>query len=115
MRTRASGFDGVPTVTSYRLGWITWALARAFNLMKAKYISLVNISADAELVPELVQTRATGANLAEAVGALMDDAGRRETLSRVLIETTARMRGDGKASDRAADAVLETLDASSGQ
>lgn len=106
---------GVPTVTSYRLGWITWALARAFNLMKAKYISLVNISADAELVPELVQTRATGANLAEAVGALMDDAGRRETLSRKLIETTARMRGDGKASDRAADAVLETLDGSTGQ
>jgi lipid-A-disaccharide synthase len=106
---------GVPTVTSYRLGWITWALARTFNLMKAKYISLVNISADAELVPELVQTRATGANLAEAVGALMDDAGRRETLSRKLIETTARMRGDGKASDRAADAVLETLDGSTGQ
>jgi len=100
---------GVPTVTSYRLGWVTWALARFFNLMKAKYISLVNIAADEELVPELVQTRATGANLAAAVSGLLDDPARRERLSRRLVETTAGMRGDGRASDRAAEAVLETL------
>ena len=100
---------GVPTVTSYRLGWVTWATARLFNLMKAKYISLVNIAADEELVPELVQTRATGANLAAAVSALLDDPERRKTLSRRLVETTDEMRGDGRASDRAAEAVLDTL------
>ena len=100
---------GVPTVTSYRLGWVTWALARFFNLMKAKYISLVNIAADEELVPELVQTRATGANLAAAVSGLLDDPARRERLSRRLVETTVGMRGDGRASDRAAEAVLDTL------
>lgn len=100
---------GVPTVTSYRLGWITWALARFLGLMKAKYISLVNIAADEELVPELVQTKATGANLATAVDALLADPARRDRLARRLVETTAVMRGDGRASDRAAEAVLETL------
>lgn len=100
---------GVPTVTSYRLGWIMWALARTFNLMKAKYISLVNIAADEELVPELVQTRATGANLASAIGRLLDDPAGRAALSQRLVETTAGMRGEGRASDRAAAAVLDTL------
>ena len=59
--------------------------------------------------PELVQTRATGANLAAAVSALLDDPERRKTLSRRLVETTDEMRGDGRASDRAAEAVLDTL------
>ena len=100
---------GVPTVTSYKLGWLTWALARAFFLMKAKYISLVNIAADRELVPELIQLSATGPNLAKAVKRLFEDPERRRRLSADLIETTASMRGDGRASDRAAEAVLDLL------
>jgi lipid-A-disaccharide synthase len=100
---------GVPTVTSYKLGWITWGLARAFNLMKSKYISLVNIAADEELVPEIIQLSATGKRLADRVAGLIDNPERRVALSARLTETTARMRGNGRASDRAADAVLDTL------
>lgn len=100
---------GVPTVTSYKLGWITWALARAFNLMKSKYISLVNIAADEEIVPEIIQLSATGSRLSRAVSALLDDPDRRRRLSARLAETTAKMRGSGRASERAAEAVLETL------
>lgn len=48
--------QGAAVVTGYRLGWITWALLRAF-LFKSKYSSLVNVAANRELIPEFIQTR----------------------------------------------------------
>ena len=48
--------QGAAVVTGYRLGWITWALLRAF-LFKSKYSALVNVAADAEVIPEFIQTR----------------------------------------------------------
>lgn len=100
---------GVPTVTSYKLGWITWALARAFNLIKARFISLVNLAADRELVIERVQLSARSGILARQVSALIDDPARRASISRALQETTRAMRGEGRASDRAAAAILASL------
>lgn len=100
---------GVPTVTGYRLGWITWGIARGFNLMKAPYISLVNMAAGRLLIPEFVQTRCTGKNLAEAVEDLLADAETRTVISRGLRSAAASMRGDGDASARAAEIVRSYL------
>jgi lipid-A-disaccharide synthase len=102
---------GVPTVTGYRVGWITWALARALNLFKAKYISLVNIAADAELIPEFVQTRCTPALLAEETGRLLDAPEERVERADRLRATTQAMCGPGRASARAAETVLQLLSA----
>jgi lipid-A-disaccharide synthase len=63
---------GVPTVAAYRLGWMSWALARAV-LMKSRYISLTNIAAGEELIAERVQTRANAASLVPALLDLIDD------------------------------------------
>jgi lipid-A-disaccharide synthase len=100
---------GVPTIAAYRLGWITWGLIRVFNLMKARFISLVNIAADEELIPEFVQTRCTGRLLSREVAALLCAPTRRQELQTRLRETTAEMRGSGAASQRAAEVVLEVL------
>lgn len=48
--------QGAAVVTGYRLGWITWALLRAF-LFKSKYSALVNVAANREVIPEFIQTR----------------------------------------------------------
>ncbi|MEQ1784124.1 MAG: lipid-A-disaccharide synthase, partial [Hyphomonadaceae bacterium] len=48
--------QGAAVVTGYRLGWITWGLLRAF-LFKSKYSALVNVAANAEVIPEFIQTR----------------------------------------------------------
>jgi len=48
--------QGAAVVTGYRLGWITWALLRGF-LFKSRYSALVNVAADAEVIPEFIQTR----------------------------------------------------------
>jgi lipid-A-disaccharide synthase len=100
---------GVPTVTGYKLGWLTWAIIRGFDIMKAPFISLVNIAADEMLVPEFVQTRVRAGLMAQAVSELLDDPAAREALSARLIETTAQMRGRGEASDRAAATVLDVI------
>lgn len=98
---------GVPTVTGYRLDWLSWALARLF-LMRAPYISLVNIAAGEELILEYVQTRCTARKLADGVDLLLRDPKRREDISRRLVEQTRQMRGEGgPPSDNAAAKVLE--------
>lgn len=48
--------QGAVVVTGYRLGWITWALLRAF-LFKSKYSALVNVAVNREVIPEFIQTR----------------------------------------------------------
>ncbi|WP_291842528.1 lipid-A-disaccharide synthase [Maricaulis sp.] len=97
---------GVPTVASYKLGWITWGLVRAFNLLKTPHISLVNIAANARIIPEVIQLACTGDNLAAAVEPLLDSGERRAEMSTRLKAVTAELRGTGQASRRAAEAVL---------
>ena len=99
---------GVPAVIGYRLGWMTWFLLRAF-LLRAKYISLVNLAADEELFAERVQTQTTGPKLARECQSWLDDPARRAEVSRKLIATTEVMRGNGKAAHRAASVVCEYL------
>ncbi|MCW5723726.1 MAG: lipid-A-disaccharide synthase [Maricaulaceae bacterium] len=100
---------GVPSVAAYRVGWVTWTVARALFLLRTRYISLVNIAAGRELVPEYVQTRCTGANLARAAGAILSDPDGREETARLLRAITTEMRGEGRAADKAAEAVIALL------
>lgn len=101
---------GVPTVTGYRLGWLTWAIMRGLRVMKAPFISLVNIAAGRLLVPEFVQTQCRPGPLAGAVEALLDDPQRRASLQTELMAATRELRGEGDASRRAAETVLGLLD-----
>jgi len=100
---------GVPTVTGYKLGWLTWAIIRAFNIMRAPFISLVNIAAGRMLVPEFVQTRCRSGLLAAEAIHLLDAPERRAALSTQLVDAVQKLRGEGAASDRAADTVLQVL------
>lgn len=100
---------GVPTIAAYKLGWFAYLAARLV-LMKAKYISLANIAADEELIPEFVQLQCNGRVLAQAAGSLLEDPERRAELSRRLQAVTAQMAGEaGSPSQAAAQAVLEIV------
>jgi lipid-A-disaccharide synthase len=107
--TTEVALQGAPLVIGYKLGWITWALARAF-LFKAKYATLMNVAADAEIAPEFIQTRFTAENVARAAAALLDDDDLREEQVRRQDEALALMgRGGRPAAEIAADAVLGVL------
>lgn len=104
--TTEVALQGTPLVIGYKLGWITWALARAF-LFKGKFATLMNVAADAEVAPELIQTRFTPENVAAAAAPLLDDEAAREEQVRRQDEALALMgRGGRPAAEIATDAVL---------
>lgn len=105
--TTEVALQGTPLVIGYKLGWITWALARAF-LFKSKYATLMNVAADSEVAPEFIQTRCTPENLAAAAAPLLDDPDAREHQVRAQDEALEKMgRGGRPAAEIAADAVLQ--------
>lgn len=107
--TTEVALQGTPLVIGYKLGWITWAVARAF-LFKAKYATLMNVAADAEIAPEFLQTRFTAENIAAAAAPLLDSEDAREDQVRRQDEALAKMgRGGRPASEIAAEAVLKQV------
>lgn len=56
-----------PMVVGHRIAATTHAIVRAFGLLKTAHVSLPNILAGEELVPELLQDACTPDNLAQAV------------------------------------------------
>jgi lipid-A-disaccharide synthase len=105
--TTEVALQGTPLVIGYKLGWITWAIARAF-LFKSKYATLMNVAADNEVAPEFIQTKCTPENIAAAAALLLDDPAAREDQVRAQDEALAKMgRGARSASEFAADAVLK--------
>ncbi len=97
---------GAPVIVAYKLGWVTWAIARSF-LYKPKYITLMNIAAGNEIAPEFVQTRCKAELIAEAASALLATPERR--LRQVAGQNAAlQLMGIGgePASARVADYVL---------
>ncbi len=107
--TTEVALQGTPLIVGYKLGWITWAAARAF-LFTSKYATLMNVAADAEVAPEFIQTRFTAHNVAAAAAPLLDDEAARENQVRAQDRALALMgRGERPASEIAADAVLGVL------
>ena len=91
-----------PMVVAYRLAPLTyWILKR---LVKSPYVSLPNLLAQRELVPELLQDAATSEALATALAPLVVD-GSQQTERFDEIHRTLRR----DASNQAADAVLALL------
>jgi lipid-A-disaccharide synthase len=95
----------VPMIVSYQVSPLTYLMAR--HLIKVKYASLVNLVADREVVPELLQEQATPDNLAcQTINLLLDSDARRKMLSG-LAEVRTKLGGEG-ASERAARIALAT-------
>jgi lipid-A-disaccharide synthase len=100
---------GVPMLVTYRVNPISLMLVR--RLIKVRYASLLNVIADREVVPELLQGNATPARLAAALGGLLDDPAAAEaqrTATRAVLDTLRPAAGV-LPSVAAAQAVLELL------
>lgn len=97
--------QGATVVTGYKLGWITWGLLRAF-LFKSKYSALVNVAANAEVIPEFIQTRFNARNVAESAEKRLSDPAVLEMQRAQQREAIRIMSGDGRS---AADISAETI------
>jgi len=99
---------GVPTVVAYKLNPLTFTVAK--RLYKPNYISIINIAADEDLLPEFIQGDVTANNLSESISKYLDDEAYRDAASAKLIKQTGLMHGKGGiASKRAAQTVLGLL------
>jgi len=104
---------GVPTVVGYKLNALTFFIAKF--LFKPKHISIVNIAADAKLMPEFIQKDCNGEVLASTVLPYLKDPQKRAEASNALKTATKKMRrgengsAKGNSNARAARAVLEIL------
>jgi lipid-A-disaccharide synthase len=98
--------EGVPSVVLYKIKRFDLWVARPF--IKAKYISLVNLLAGAEVFPEYLTWRDVSGELAGWARAWLDDSEARTRVMASLDALRARVAQPG-ASDRAADHIIAWL------
>ena len=102
--TLEAGLLKIPMVVIYRLSWLSYGLLRLF--VHVKDIALVNIVAGRRIVQELIQSLFTLQNLSEETQRLLFDEAYRRTMVEALGDVKESL-GEGGASDRLADWVLE--------
>ncbi len=104
--TLEAAIVGVPMVVAYRLPKLSFCLAKF--LVKVPYVSLVNLLAGEELVPELLQDKATPENLAKALEKYLVDKNKAQKLRQRLGEIKKSLGAPG-AAWRAAELALTLL------
>ena len=92
-----------PMVIGHRISGLTYAIVKAFGLLKSAHVSLPNILAGETLVPELLQEDCTAASLHAALLHWFRDAQAVAALQPKFLALHETLRRD--ASARAADAV----------
>jgi len=97
---------GLPMVVVYRLSPLTYFLGRP--LVRLNRFAMVNLIAERDVVPELIQGDFTPERVMTETLRLLDDRARREAMLRDLADVRARLGGPG-ASQRAAEAVAALL------
>lgn len=73
---------GTPMVTFYKVNPLSWYAGR--HLVKAPFLSMVNLIAEERIVPELIQTEMTPAKLSSAATELLTDDARADRMRRDL-------------------------------
>jgi lipid-A-disaccharide synthase len=90
-------------VVVYRASPLTYQIAKC--LVKIPYISLVNILAGKEIVPELIQNRMTADRIAQEALAILRDPDRRDAMKQAFQAIRVSLGTPG-ASKRAAQFIL---------
>lgn len=101
--TLQAALIGTPMVVVYRASPLTYHIAKC--LVKIPYISLVNILAGKEIIPELIQDRMTSDNIAHEALDILQDARRQKEMAQAFQTIRTSLGGSG-ASKRAAAYIL---------
>ncbi|MFC3125665.1 lipid-A-disaccharide synthase [Pseudoroseomonas globiformis] len=100
---------GVPMAVGYKVNPLSAAIAR--RLIKVPFVSIVNLLAEQEVVPEFLQERCTPPLLAAALAELLRDPRAADAQRRGFDQVMHRLRPPvGLPSEAAAEAVLAMLD-----
>jgi len=102
---------GTPFVMVYRVSPLTYRLGRP--RVKVPYFAMVNLIAEEEIVPELVQHKFTAENVVVELGKIIPDGELRTRMIERLAAVKARLQhGDGSgahSSERAAEIIFKMI------
>ena len=94
---------GVPQVVCYKGNWISYQIAK--RLITLKYISLVNLIMDRQVVTELIQEELTTVHLAKELDKILSGPGREKQLT-ACADLQVKLGGAG-ASEKAAKLIVD--------
>ena len=109
--TLEAALIGTPFTMVYQVAPLTWTLGR--RLVKVDRFAMVNLIAERDVVPELVQANFTAQRVCAELQRITPDGEAREKMMADFREVRQRLRpsdGGGDASDRAARAVLSIME-----
>jgi lipid-A-disaccharide synthase len=109
--TLEAALIGTPFTMVYQVAPLTWTLGR--RLVKVDRFAMVNLIAERDVVPELVQADFTAQRVCAELRRIIPDGEARETMMAGFREVRRRLQPedrDGNASDRAAKAVLAIVE-----
>jgi lipid-A-disaccharide synthase len=109
--TLETALFGVPEVVCYKGSFLSYQIGK--RLVKVKYISLVNLIMNKQVVKELIQSDCTAANLSIELKELFGNEKRKEQVKTDYENLKRILREGGNASAKAAQSVINFLSGSS--
>jgi lipid-A-disaccharide synthase len=101
--TLETALFGVPEVVCYLGSPISYAIAK--RIIKIKYISLVNLIMDKQVVTELIQHDLTADNIAVALERVLSDTMAIQQMREDYFQLNQLLKAGGKASEKAASII----------
>lgn len=102
--TLETALFGVPEVVCYKGSEISYQIAK--RVISIKYISLVNLIMDKEVVKELIQKEMNVANLTAELDRLLNDATRQQQIREDYAQLHNILGARGNASEKAAEIIV---------
>ena len=103
--TLETALFGVPEIVCYKASAISYAIAK--RLVKLKFICLVNLIMDKEVVKELIQNELTAENITKELNGILFDTLKRETIELDYADLKNLLSKGGNASANAAKIIFE--------
>lgn len=104
--TLESAISGTPMVIIYKVSPVSFWLGK--TMIRVKNIGLVNLIAGKEIVPELIQEKASAKRIADTVFRMLSDPPGLKQLSHELLAIREKLGGPG-ASERVADIAFRMM------
>src|SRR6266478_1501816 len=98
---------GTPMVTFYKVSPVSWFLGRW--LVKAQFLSMVNLVAGRKIVPELMQSEFTAGRVTEEAARILESEPARLRMKSDLADVAARLSTGSDPMDRAVSAIGTVL------
>ena len=104
--TLEAALFGIPMVVVYKVSYLSHIIAKM--IITVEHISLVNLIAEKQVVPELIQDRANAETISDTVTGIIDDPQRMNQMKSEFNKVREALGKPG-ASDRVADIALNMI------